>query len=145
MNHFSLIELQKLIDSALEDEHLEFKEAKAQFEFDRLIKYCVALANERGGHLILGVSDKIPRRIVGTQAFKDLNYVKKELIQRLNLKIETQEVLHPEGRIVIFHIPSRPLGTALHHEGAYWMRGGESLIPMTQDMLKRIFEEIYRT
>ena len=27
------------------------------------------------------------------------------------------------------------------YKGAYWMRGGESLVPMTQDQLKRIFDE----
>ena len=142
MNPFSIDQLQKLIDSAEEDEHLEFKEAKFQFEHEKLMKYCVAFANEGGGIFILGVSDKKPRKIVGTQAFKDLNYVKRELIQKLNLKLETQEVLHQDGRIVIFHIPSRSLGIPLHYEGAYWMRGGESLIPMTQDMLKRIFDEV---
>jgi len=34
---------------ASEDEHLEFKEAKERFDFEKLVKYCVALANEGGG------------------------------------------------------------------------------------------------
>ncbi len=55
---------------AREDEHLEFKEAKQGFDFEELMKYCVALANEGGGKMILGVTDKMPRRIVSTQAFK---------------------------------------------------------------------------
>src|SRR6185436_5975355 len=48
-----------------ENEHLEFKEAKSQFNFEKLINYCCALANERGGRLVLGVNDKRPRRVVG--------------------------------------------------------------------------------
>ncbi len=32
-----------------EDEHLEFKEAKNNFHFEKLVDYCVALANEGGG------------------------------------------------------------------------------------------------
>ena len=36
-----------------EAEHLEFKEAKNSFDTDKLVKYCAALANERGGHLVL--------------------------------------------------------------------------------------------
>ena len=52
---------------------IEFKEAKADFSFDKLAKYCAALSNEGGGRLILGVTDKKPRLIVGTQAFADLN------------------------------------------------------------------------
>ena len=52
--------LQEWMD-ADEGEHLEFKEAKANFHFDKLLKYCAALANEGGGHFILGVTDKKPR------------------------------------------------------------------------------------
>lgn len=52
-----------------EDERLEFKEAKNQYDTTKLMKYCVALANERGGYFILGVTDKRPRQIVGSQAF----------------------------------------------------------------------------
>ena len=33
---------------AKEDEHLEFKEAKQNFHFETLVKYCVALVNEGG-------------------------------------------------------------------------------------------------
>ena len=40
-----------------ENERCEFKEAKLTFNQDRLIDYCVALANELGGRLILGVTD----------------------------------------------------------------------------------------
>ncbi len=34
-----------------EDEHLEFKEAKKHFDFEKLVRYCVALANEGGGKI----------------------------------------------------------------------------------------------
>jgi hypothetical protein len=43
-----------------EDEHLEFKEAKQNFHFDKLVKYCAALANEGGGSIVLGVTDRRP-------------------------------------------------------------------------------------
>ena len=52
-----LDQLQTWMD-AKEDEHLEFKEAKNNFHFETLVKYCVALANEGGGRMILGVTDK---------------------------------------------------------------------------------------
>ena len=42
--------------------------AKNNFHFEKLVAYCVALANEGGGR-ILGVTDKPPRRVVGTLAF----------------------------------------------------------------------------
>jgi hypothetical protein len=31
---------------AIEGAHFEFKEAKSSFEFENLVEYCVALANE---------------------------------------------------------------------------------------------------
>jgi len=36
-----------------EGESLEFKEAKNNFHFETLVKYCVALANEEGGDVEL--------------------------------------------------------------------------------------------
>lgn len=58
-------ELKRLMTSPSEDEHVEFKEAKNQFDTTRLFRYCVALANERGGKLVLGVTDQRPRQVVG--------------------------------------------------------------------------------
>jgi len=133
-------QLQKWMDSK-EDEHLEFKEAKQNFHFDKLVKYCAALANEGGGRMVLGVTDKIPRQIVGCQTFQPLERTKAGLIERLRLRIEGEEINHPDGRVVVFHVPSRPIGMPIQIEGAYWMRSGEDLATMTPDMLKRIFDE----
>lgn len=126
---------------AKEGERLEFKEAKNNFHFEDLVKYCVALANEGGGKMVLGITDKLPRKIVGSNAFSDLDRTKHGIIERLRLRIEVAEHWHPEGRVLIFSVPPRPLGTAIQYKGAYWMRAGESLAPMTPDMLKRIFDE----
>ena len=49
----SLDRLQQWLISK-ENEHLEFKEAKSSFHFEELVKYCVALANEGGGRMVLG-------------------------------------------------------------------------------------------
>lgn len=43
-----------------ETQTLEFKEAKTQYDSDKLFGYCVAIANEGGGHMILGVRNKLP-------------------------------------------------------------------------------------
>jgi ATP-dependent DNA helicase RecG len=126
---------------AKEDEHLEFKEAKHNFHFETLVKYCVALANEGGGKMILGVTDKPPRTVVGSQAFRDLERTKAGLIERLRLRVDVEEIQHPDGRVLVFQVPSRPIGMPIQYEGAYWMRGGEDLIPMTPDLLQRIFAE----
>lgn len=124
-----------------EDEHLEFKEARNNFHFDKLVKYCAALANEGGGSIVLGVTDKRPRKVVGSSVFPDLERTKAGLIERLRLRIDAQELAHANGRVVVFTAPSRPIGLPIPVEGAYWMRAGEDLAPMTPDMLRRIFDE----
>lgn len=138
--NISLDQLQEWMDSK-ESERLEFKEAKQNFHFEKLVKYCAALANEGGGKIILGINDKMPRRVVGCQAFNQLERTKAGLIDRLRLRIEGEEIAHPGGRVLIFHIPSRSIGAPIQYEGAYWMRGGEDLVAMTPDMLKKIFDE----
>lgn len=95
----SVHELQTWMD-AKEDGHLEFKEAKTQFDFERLLKYCVAFANEGGGRLILGVTDKRPRTVVGSRAFRDLERTKATLTERLQLRLDVEEIPHPDGRVM---------------------------------------------
>ncbi len=125
----------------IEDEHLEFKEARNNFSFDKLVKYCASLANEGGGTIVLGVSDRRPRRVVGTTAFRDLARTKAGLVERLRLRIEAREIRHQDGRVQVFRAPGRPIGVPIAVEGAYWMRAGEDLVPMTPDRLRRIFAE----
>lgn len=132
--------LQELL-KASEGEHLEFKEAKSNFHFDKLLKYCAALANEGGGSIVLGVTDRHPREVVGSQAFANIERTKAGLIDKLRLRIEAQEIMHPDGRVLIFTSPAHPIGVPLGIDGAYWMRAGEDLVAMTPDMLKRIFDE----
>lgn len=127
--------------AATENEHLEFKEARTSFDAEKLVKYCCALANERGGRLILGVSDARPRQVVGTNAFGNIEDTKASLVDRLRLRIEVDEIAHPHGRVLVFDVPSRPVGVPMQVQGAYWMRAGESLVAMTPDLLQRIFAE----
>jgi ATP-dependent DNA helicase RecG len=124
-----------------EGEHLEFKEARENYPFEKLVRYCTALANEGGGKMILGITDKRPRAIVGTNAFAEPARTVAGLVERLRLKIECEEIQHQAGRILIFHIPSRPIGMAIEADGSFWMRAGEALRAMTQDELRRIVLE----
>ena len=132
------------LSAPAESEHLEFKEAKQQYDTTKLMRYCVALANEGGGHLVLGVIDKKPRRIVGSQAFASaghLNDLKAHIAEKLRIRIESTELLTPDGRVLVLQVLGRALGQALDYEGAYLMRAGEDLVPMTQDRLRSIFAE----
>jgi hypothetical protein len=55
--------------------------------------------------------------------------------------VDVQEVAHPQGRVLVFQVPSRPLGTAYHLDGRYLMRSGEALVPMSEDRLRSVFAE----
>lgn len=134
-------EIDALLTVRSEDEHLEFKAATKNFNFEELVDYCAALANEGGGRILLGITDKRPRRVVGTKAFEVPERTVAGLHERLHLKVTFDEVTHPAGRVLVFHVPSRPVGQPVHYKGRYLMRAGEELVPMTPDQLKKIMAE----
>lgn len=127
--------------SASEHERLEFTEAKNQYDFQKLREYCVGLANEGGGTLLLGIKNDPPREVVGTAAIGNPIGMAMKLFESIGFRVEIEPVDHPGGRVVVCHIPSRPRGTAYHVDGKYLMRAGESLVPMTEDRLRQIFAE----
>jgi len=134
-----------LLNANSEHEHLEFKEAKLQFNFDNgrhsILGYCTAIANERGGKLILGVTDKIPRKIVGTLAFNDTKKLERDIFRRFKRKVVVETLLHEGKRVLILHIPSRPIAEPLEFQGVYLTRAKDELLPMSQDQLKAIYNE----
>ena len=133
-------QLEKILSSK-EGEHLEFKEARKGFHFETLVKYCAALANEGGGKIVLGVTDNRPRSVVGSQAFKQPERTRSGLIEQLHLNIDFSIVNHPNGRVLIFHVPTHPIGNPVKYKGIYWQRQGDSLIAMSEDRLRGIFAE----
>jgi ATP-dependent DNA helicase RecG len=128
-----------------EGEAFEFKKAANHYDFQELGKYCAALANEGGGKMILGVTDKRPRTIVGTTAFEQPERTRKGLCERIPLAIDFEEITHagciPGSRVLVFSIPPRPVGTPIKFGGRYWMRKEDSLVEMSEDKLREIFAE----
>lgn len=126
-----------------ENETIEFKEAKNQIDSKRLGQYCSALANEGGGKLILGVTNNKPRTVVGSEAFDEdtLRNKRQRLYEELGIRIETEIIDHPDGPVIVFYIPSRPVGATVKYKDIAWMRVGEQLHPMSDDRLRAIFEE----
>ena len=113
-----------------EGERLEFKEAKSSFHFETLAKYSAALANEGGGKMIFGVTDKRPRRVVGSAAFEEPGRTVAGLISRLGIQITSEEIHHPNGRVLVFHVPPRPVGVPIQCDGVFWSRAGDELRPI---------------
>jgi ATP-dependent DNA helicase RecG len=133
-------EFGSLLDSP-EGSRVEFKAASGGFHFEDLVKYCVAFANEGGGRIVLGVTDGRPRRVVGTKAFFEPGRTEAALYERLGHRVSIEEYRHEGRRVLIVHVPARLPGTAWHDRGTYWMRAGESLVPMSDEQLRRIHNE----
>jgi ATP-dependent DNA helicase RecG len=134
-----------LLNADSEHEHLEFKEAKKSFNFENgdksLLGYCIALANEGGGKLILGVTDAISRQVVGTNAFENLQKTHEQIFTKLKRRVSIQELIIEGKRVLIFDIPPRPIAEPLEYRGQFLMRVGERLEPMTSEQLKNIYSE----
>lgn len=127
--------LNKLLALSAENEVVEFKEAKTQYDKDKLGQYFSALSNEanlkniENAWLALGV--KNDRTIVGT-IINDhqLNEYKNELAQHTNprLSFEKTERIEINGKTVILcKIPAAPQGQPVSWKGHYYGRNGESL------------------
>jgi predicted HTH transcriptional regulator len=117
-----------------ENQNLEFKEAKTGLDRNKVAEYCVALANEGGGHMLLGITDRRPRQVIGSRALIDTVEAADKIFRQVGFRVD-------EGRVVVLQIPSRPRGTAYHLDGKYLMRSGSSLAPMSEDRLRAIFAE----
>ena len=100
----SIQELDRWIDAPRESEHMEFKEAKNQFDVAKLYRYCVAIANEGGGKLILGVSDKLPRKVVNSEAFRNTADIAEKIFSKLRFRVDVEEIVHPGGGQVFFFL-----------------------------------------
>lgn len=140
-----------------ETEHkVEFKQAKQDFNFaggshadpkERrkcVLGYVVALANEGGGLLVLGIKEKkeLPHEIVGTSFAEDkTGALEDEIYKRLEIRVEIEELFENDKRVLVFKIPSRPLGSTLKFEGVPLMRIGDSLRVMSDNEIFRILSE----
>lgn len=133
-------QLQRWIEEP-EGSSFEFKEAKKSFHFEKLVDYCVALANEGGGKIIFGVTDRRPRRIVGTAAFAEPGRAEAGLHDRLSHRIRLEEIHVDEGRVLVAHVPGRLPGTAWQIGGRFLKRAGDDLAALTDTELRAFFAE----
>jgi ATP-dependent DNA helicase RecG len=124
-----------------EGTRLEFKEAKSRYDFEKLSQYCVALANEGGGKIVLGVTDRRPRRVVGTAAFDEPGRTEAGLHRRLSRRIPVEELTLPAGRVLVVHVPGRLPGAAWDFDGRFLKRAGDDVATLSDAELRSIFAE----
>lgn len=127
--------LDQLLGLSTENEVVEFKEAKTQYNKDKLGKYFSALGNEanlkgkRQAWLVLGVKDD--RTLVGTDiSDKQLNEYKAEIVQNTSPRmglIEAHRLTKNEKNILLLEVPAAPKGQPISWKGFHYGRDGESL------------------
>ncbi len=129
-----------------EDEVLEFKEAKKGLQTDDLRKYISALSNEANlrrkdcAWLIYGVSDKLPRKAVGTE-YQIPAKLKQDIAGSMTAGLTLREIYETERegkRILMFQIPAAPKGIPIAWNGHYFGRNGESTCALSIDKIEEI-------
>lgn len=157
INNTYLRELSLLKES---EDHIEFKEAKRNFDWDGgdhkdpkarrhcILGYVAALANEKGGRLVFGMKDDHPHEVVGTSfeegnlgALEDAIYKKMQIRVPITEEFEPSKDAPDRKRVIIFNVPSRPIGKMLKYEGVPLMRTGESLREMSDAEIFKILSE----
>lgn len=142
------------------EDHIEFKEAKHNFNWDGgahkdpkerrhcILGYVAALANEKGGKLVFGMKDHRPHEVVGsTFAQGNLGALEDAIYEKMQIRVPITEEFEPSKdvpnrkRVIIFNVPSRPIGKMLKFEGVPLMRTGESLREMSDAEMYKILSE----
>lgn len=138
MTYFESV--QELLE-AKEGEHVQFKEAKNRFDFGEAAKCCCALANNGGGALVFGITDKRPRKVVGSAAFDQPERTRMGLIEKLKINIDFRLFTYDGKRVLVFDVKSRPIGLPVQYGGVAWIYEADELKPMPEDMRRNIYEE----
>ena len=85
------------LSTKTEHQRLEFKRAQTQINQEDIFEYCVALANEGGGHLVLVISNDKPRKIVGTAAVSDVVKMAERFSTPYDLELKLKKSITLKG------------------------------------------------
>ena len=127
--------------NAKEGENYQFKEWKTKDDLKEAVRICCALANCGGGKLVLGITDKRPRNVVGSAAFPQPERTRADLMSKLRVRIDFNIYQHENGRVLVFDVASRPIGLPVQTDGGSWWYQGDSLILMPEDIRREIYAE----
>jgi len=125
--------------NANEGEGYQFKEWKNKGDLQEAAKILCALSNCGGGKFVIGISDKRPRKVVGSQAFQQPERTRMDLMNKLKVRVDFEVYEQSDGRVVVFEVASRPLGMAVQIENGAWWYHGDSLILMPEPVRRDIY------
>lgn len=145
--------LNKLLSLNTENEVVEFKEAKNQYNKDKLGRYFSALGNEANlkekehAWLLFGI--KNDKTVVGTRINdSQINEYKAEMANHTSPKlsfVDVHKVTYQGLDVLMLEIPAAPQGTPISWKGHRYGRDGESLGGLNDFELKKIQLQIPKT
>lgn len=153
---WTIAELQKCRES---ENKIEFKAAnKGKMSYnggdkqkptDRrrcILGYVVALCNDGGGSLVLGMSDDLPHQVVGTsQSINAIGELESRIYKDVGIRPQIYELYEDDnaktGRVLVIDVPRHPIGKVFKFEDVALMRVGEELRPMSDEMYRNIILE----
>ncbi len=143
-------ELLDILDELLaneENECVEFKRAKNDFDIDLLGKYFSALGNEANlknkqySWIIFGVDNKT-HDLIDTNFLYDNNFnkIKKQIADNTTDNItfiEIYSIYKDDKRVIMFQVPAAS-GVPINWKGFAYGRAGESLMPLASNKIEQI-------
>ena len=153
MNKFTIQQLQQMRES---EDRVEFKAGEGgNISYDGrgktnpkdrrrcILGYVIALCNEGGGRLVIGMHDNYPHRVTGTrQAHNAIGQLESDIYRDTTIRPEIYELYDEENRrVLVIEVPSRPIGKVFKFEDVPLMRVGEELKPMSDAMYLKILQE----
>lgn len=153
MKRYTIEELQNMRES---EDHVEFKRGdKGNISYNGahkdtpkerrrcILGYIVALCNEKGGRLVIGMHDDFPHKVMGTQqAINAIGQLESDIYRDLGIRPDIYELYDEEQkRVLIIEVPSRPAGKVYKYEDVPLMRVGEELKPMDDKTYLSIIQE----
>lgn len=111
-----------------------------------ILGYVIALCNEKGGTIVIGMEDKYPHRVVGTrQSENAVGELESSIYRDTGIRPLVYELYEDEtvkrGRVLVIEVPPRPIGRVYKFEDVALMRVGEELKPMSDECYCRIIQE----
>lgn len=142
--------VRELVSLPSENEVVEFKEAKNDYDFNKIGKYFSALSNEANlkeldyAWLVFGVEDKKHTFVNSKYRANNprLQSLKSEIAKQTTAGITFTEIhtleMEPGKRVVLFQIPAAPPGLPVSFKGHYYAREHEDTVPLNIEKIERI-------
>lgn len=107
-----------------------------------ILGYVVALCNEGGGFLVIGMTDNYPHEVVGTkQSIGIIGELEANIYRDTEIRPTIFELYEEEKRVLVIQVPARPVGKVFKFEDVALMRVGEELKPMSDEVYLKIIQE----